>query len=485
MEVRPASPPPSNGAAAPDAQEIARLVRRQKAYWPAVRRTTARERIAKLKRLRAAILDHRQALRDALYEDFRKPPEEVDLTELLTVNTEIRHAVRHLRRWMKPRRAGTPLTLVGTRSEVRYEPKGVALIIAPWNYPVDLTLGPLVGAVAAGCTAVVKPSEHTPATSRAVEHLLAEVFDAREVAVVQGDHRAAQALLEQPFDHIYFTGSPAVGKIVMRAAAEHLASVTLELGGKSPVLIDATADVEDAAHKITFGKFTNAGQTCIAPDYVLVHERVHDAFVEALGRHIRAAYGPDAPARAASAGYARIVNDRHHGRLRGLYEDALAHGAQAATGAAAGPGCYLDPTVLTDVPAQAEVMEEEIFGPVLPVLPFATLDDAIAAVNRRPNPLALYIFSQDDDAVEHILQETTAGGTCVNDTLLHFLHPGLPFGGAGTSGIGKGHGHHAFLAFSNERPVLRQRLKRSPLKLFYPPYTDRTRRLIDLLLKYR
>ncbi len=486
MEVKtspPQQPPPAANAAL-DA-ETARVFRLQQENRPRVGSTTAGERIGKLKRLHAALFARRQAIRDALYADFRKAPEEVDLTEIATVSFEIGHTVKHLKRWMKPRKVRTPLTLLGTSSEIRYEPKGLGLIISPWNYPVDLTLGPLVGAIAAGCTAVVKPSEYTPHTARLLKEMLAELFDEGEVAVFEGDYTVAQALLKLPFDHIFFTGSPAVGKIVMRAAAEHLASVTLELGGKSPTLVDETADVEDAAAKIAFGKFTNKGQTCIAPDYVYVHERLHDDFVAALRRHIHAFYGEHAEARASTADYARIVNDRHHRRVRGLYEDALAAGATAAAGGTADPADrFIDPTLLTGVPLEARIMQEEIFGPVLPILPFQTLDEALATINGKPKPLALYIFSNDEDNIERILRQTSAGGTCVNDTLLHFLHPELPFGGVGTSGLGRGHGYATFQAFSNERPVLRQKLKNGPFKKFYPPYTDATRKLIDLLLKY-
>ena len=486
MEVQTTpSQPTTNGALAAVEDEIKRVFALQKAHRQPLRNTTARERIQKLKRLRAALFEHRQAIRDALYADFRKAPEEVDITEIFTVTTEIDHMARCLKRWMKPKKVRTPLTLLGTTSEVRYEPKGVGLIISPWNYPVNLTLGPLVGAIGAGCPVVIKPSEYTPHTTRLLKTMLAGLFDEREVAVFEGDYRVSQALLQHPFDHIYFTGSTAVGKLVMKAAAEHLTSVTLELGGKSPTIVDATADVEEAAAKIVFGKFTNKGQTCIAPDYIYVHETLHDAFVTALRDQIHAFYGEDAEARAATSDYACIVNDRHYERLRGLYQEALNRGAQAAIGASGNPEQrYLDPTVLTDVPLDAQIMQEEIFGPVLPILSFKTLDEAIDGINSRPKPLALYLFSYDKANIERVLSNTSAGGTCINDTLLHYLHPELPFGGIGASGIGKGYGYAGFLAFSNERPVLRQRLKNGPFKYFYPPYTKTTQKLIDLLLKW-
>ncbi|MFB3131434.1 MAG: aldehyde dehydrogenase family protein [Rhodothermales bacterium] len=486
MEVKtPPAQRAANGALASVEEEVKRVFALQQAHRQPLRHTTAKERIRKLKRLHAALFEHRQAIRDALYADFHKAPEEVDLTEIFTVTTEIDHLAKHLRRWMKPKKVRTPLTLLGTTSEIRYEPKGVGLIISPWTYPINLTLRPLVGAIGAGCPVIIKPSEYTAHTSRLLKGMLASLFDEREVAVFEGDHTIAQALLKHPFDHIYFTGSPEVGKIVMKAAAEHLSSITLELGGKSPTIVDATANVEEAAAKIVFGKFTNKGQTCIAPDYVYVHETLHDAFVEALCHQIYAFYGEENEARASTADYARIVNDRHYERLRRLYEEALARGARTATG---GTGIaeqrYLDPTVLTDVPLDARIMQEEIFGPVLPVLRFKTLDEVTDAINSRPKPLALYLFSNSKANIEQVLTNTSAGGTCVNDTLLHYLHPELPFGGTGNSGIGKGFGYSGFLAFSNERPVLRQRLKNGPFKHFYPPYGKKTRVLIDLLLKY-
>ena len=479
MHAQPATQ--TNGATI-DA-EIARVFRLHQEHLPRLRATTAKERADKLGRLRDALFEHRQAIREALYADFRKPPEEVDLTEIGTVVVQIEHAIKHLKRWMRPQKVGTPLTLFGTTSEIRFEPKGTGLIIAPWNYPVDLALSPRVGAVAAGCSAILKPSEFSPNTTLLLKALLADVFPEHEVAVFEGDKSVAQALLAHPFDHIYFTGSPAVGKIIRRAAAEHLSSITLELGGKSPAVVDATANVDEAARAVAWGKFTNAGQTCIAPDYVLAHAAIRDEFVEALRKHLDTFYGPDP---ATSGDYARLIRDEHFERVHGLQHDAVAQGATLALGGAARAGeRYLAPTVLTDVPRDADVMQEEIFGPVLPVLSFEQLDEALATIQARPKPLALYIFSTDDDAIKRLLNETSAGGTCINDTLLHFMHPRLPFGGVGHSGIGQAHGYYSFLAFSNQRAVLRQRLGRfSPLRKFYPPYTDTSRTLIDWLLRY-
>jgi len=486
MATPTASPPPSTKSfAAAIEAEITRVFALQQANRQRLRDTTAKERIEKLRRLRTVLHDHRQGFHEAMYADFHKSAEEVDLTEIATVSIEIRHAMKHLKQWMKPKKVRTPLVLLGTSSEIRYEPKGVALIISPWNYPIDLTLGPLVGAIAAGCPAMLKPSEYTPHTTRLLKNMLASLFDENEVALFEGDAAVSQALLQHPFDHIFFTGSPAVGKIVMRAAAEHLSSITLELGGKSPTIVDETADVDEAAAKIAYGKLANAGQTCIAPDYVYVHERLHDDFVVALGREVKALYGNQPDARATNDDLAHIVNDKHFERLQNLRADALAAGATAPLGGIGTPAArFLDPTFLTNVPLDTEIMREEIFGPLLPILSFHSLDEVLRTINSKPKPLALYLFSKSKANIERILNHTSAGGTCINDTLLHFIHPHLPFGGVNTSGIGQSHGHYSFLAFSNERAVLRQRFKNSLLRRFYPPYTDTKRKLIDWLLKY-
>lgn len=454
-------------------------------HWPTIRNTTASERIAKLKLLRATVLRRHADIVAACYADFQKPAVETELAEIGFIAAETRFAIQNLKGWMRPRRVQTPLNLLGTSAEIRYEPKGVGLIISPWNYPFSLTLGPLIGAIAAGCCVVVKPSEHTPHSSRLLRELLGEVFDKREVMVVEGDHLTAQALLKLPFNHIYFTGSPEVGKLVMKAAAEHLASVTLELGGKSPTIVDETADIGEAAQKIAWGKFTNSGQTCIAPDYVLVDERVHDQLVSALRQQINTFYGMTPLAQQSSRSYARMVNDKHHQRVERLYDDAVAHRAHVVTGGLMDRDArYIAPTVLTDVSLDAAVMHEEIFGPLLPVVKYGNLDKALAFINSKPYPLALYIFSKNKQNIQQVMQATTAGGTCVNETLLHFTHPELPFGGIGNSGVGKGYGYHGFLAFSNERSVLRRTVPTPLMRMFYPPYSRRARKLVDWLVRF-
>ncbi|UYZ62639.1 aldehyde dehydrogenase family protein [Hymenobacter weizhouensis] len=475
-------------AAAPiQAPSVRALFARQQARAAELRRQPPDldARAEQLRRLSRWIADNRTAIQEALYADFRKPAPETDVTEIWSTQTEIRHTLRHLKRWARPRRVGTPLPLVGTRSWVQPEAKGVCLIISPWNYPFYLALDPLVSALAAGNCCIIKPSEMTPSVAALISRLVREVFSPEEVAVVEGDKDVATELLQLPFDHIFFTGSPQVGKVVMRAAAEHLTSVTLELGGKSPAVVDSTADLRDAAEKIVWGKSINAGQTCVAPDYVLVHETVRDELVEEIGAVVRRFYNASGQGVAASDSLARIVNDHHFRRVLGLLDDARQRGATVALGGTAEASQrFVEPTVLLDVPAGSRVLEEEIFGPLLPVLTFRNLPEAAAEVNTRPHPLALYIFSQNADNQQFLLRNIPAGGACLNETILHLGHPDLPFGGFGHSGIGRAHGHAGFLAFSNEKAVLQQRVGFTGLKPIYPPYTDKVKQVVGWLLRW-
>jgi aldehyde dehydrogenase (NAD+) len=455
--------------------EIERLYDLQQQNRAAVGATTAAQRIGKLRRFHDLVLARRNEIRAAMWEDYRKPAAEVDLSEIYPVVSEARHAVRHLRRWLKPQRVGTRLAQLGSRSWVRYEPKGVVLIISPWNFPFNLTLGPLVSAVAAGNCVMVKPSELTPASTACMKRLIADLFDESEVAVVEGDAPVAEALLRKKFDHLFFTGSPAIGKVVMKAAAEHLTSVTLELGGKSPVIVDKTANLDEAARKIAWGKFFNCGQICIAPDYLLVDESIRDEFLGKLRASI-AALGDQ------SRGI--IVNDRHAARVKRLVDSAVAQGAQAVVGGAC-RGREIEATVLANVPADAAVMQEEIFGPVLPLLTYRTLDDAFRTIDAREKPLVLYIFSRDRRVVRTILDHTRAGGTAINHTLIQFYNLELPFGGVGHSGVGKAHGFYGFEAFSNARGVFDQRLPFSATELLFPPYLGKLKQwIIDLTVRW-
>ncbi|MDX1741255.1 MAG: aldehyde dehydrogenase family protein, partial [Rhodothermales bacterium] len=374
------------------------------------------------------------------------------------------------------------LPLLGTTAEIQYEPKGVVLIISPWNYPWLLALGPLVSAIAAGNCAVLKPSEHTPATSDLIAEMIDSTFPDEEVAVFTGDHTTASSLLDLPFDHIFFTGSPAVGRIVMEAASRTLTSVTLELGGKSPVIIDESADLASAALSIMWGKYQNAGQACVAPDFVVVPEDRHDTFVAEL----LAAEGKLRGASTVNEGsFASIVSDRHSIRIRDLVREAESEGARCVTGAPdAGSGRMVPPVVLTDVSWDSRIMSEEIFGPVLPVLTYESLAEVVDRLEKMPIPLALYVFAEDPAAADFWIGNTRSGGVVVNDVMIHFANPDLPFGGVRNSGIGRSHGHAGFLELSNERSVMRQRLAHAPVRQFYPPYGPRTRRLIDWLLRY-
>jgi aldehyde dehydrogenase (NAD+) len=462
--------------------EIERIFKLQQGHQFTVAKTTARERKKKLKRLEAVFLARKEEIRNALYEDFRKHPSEVDLTEIFPVTSEIKHARRHLSKWMRPRRVKTPLALIGARSYVHYEPKGVVLIIAPWNFPINLTFGPLVAAIAAGNCVVVKPSEHTPHASAVTRSILEEVFDESEVAVVEGGVETSTALLAQPFNHIFFTGAPAIGKVVMEAASKHLASVTLELGGKSPTIIDETAQVDAAAHRVAWAKYTNNGQICLAPDYVFVHESKKEEFIRKLTTNIEKFYGTDARR---SASYARIVNHRHFKRLEGYIEDAKDKGATLAYGGRTEGGAnFIEPTVLTDVDPSSKVMTEEIFGPLLPVYTFQDLDTPIATINSKEKPLALYIYSRSRANIARIIENTRAGGTCINHSAVHFFNSYLPFGGSNHSGIGKGHGFFGFEAFSNARGILKQVLPFTALDLLTAPYNALKQKLIDISVKF-
>lgn len=462
--------------------ELQELFDRQGAARWRVAATSADQRTAKLRALLGALLARREEAQAAMAADFRKPAAEVDLTEIYPVLSEIREALGQLPHWMAPRQVPTPRGLLGSVGTIHLEPRGRVLIISPWNYPIYLTLGPLVSALAAGNCVVLKPSEFTPATTVFLKKLIADLFPEEEVALVEGEADAAQALLTLPFDHICFTGSPAVGKAVMRAAAEHLTSVTLELGGKSPVLVDADADLDLAAQRIAWGKGLNAGQTCVAPDYVLVHERVRDAFVTKLKAAFDGFYGADALARQTSPDLARIVNARHHTRLLSLLEPV--HNQVVYGGESDAATRYLAPTLILDPDPASPLMQEEIFGPLLPVLTVPNMEAAVAFVNARPKPLALYVFTRSGRNAERLLARTTAGGGCVNDTILHFAHTGLPTGGVNTSGIGRLHGQSGFEAFSNQRSVLRQRGRITGIRLLYPPYTGLVRRLIDFTLRW-
>jgi len=463
-------------------ERIASLRARQLAHSPAVASTGAEQRREKLLRLERAILSRRQAIRDAVWSDFRKPPEEVDLSEVFATVSELRHVRRKLAKWMKPRRAETPLAFIGSRGWIVPEPRGCVLVISPWNFPLMLALGPVVSAVAAGNCVVVKPSELTPATSAVVRDILAEVFSENEVAVVEGDASVSQALLRERWNHIFFTGSTAIGRVVMRAAAEHLCPVTLELGGKSPAIVEAGTDLDEAARKIVWGKLSNGGQQCIAPDYLLVERSAEAALIEKMKAQLALRY---ADGGGAGAPIASIIDERHFRRISVLVDGAVADGAEiVTTGRRDAATRHLPPTILRNVSPRSAIMEEEIFGPVLPVLTWERLDDAIRFVNDREPPLALYVFSRNHRIVEAVLRGTRAGTTAINDVVIQFAHPNLPFGGFMESGFGRGHGKEGFDTFSNLRSVLEQPRRFGTMSLCYPPYTPLVRKLIDFAVRW-
>ncbi|WP_297338308.1 aldehyde dehydrogenase family protein [Algoriphagus sp.] len=449
------------------------------------RRSSFEERKNRLIKISKWIKSNQERIRQALIDDFNKPSIETDLSEIFPVTSEINHALKNLKSWMKPKKIKTPLAMASTSAWVQFEPKGRALIIAPWNYPFNLAIGPLISALAAGCTVMLKPSEMTPATSLLVQEMVSSCFKPEEVAVILGDATVAEGLLSLPFDHVFFTGSPQIGKVVMKKAAEHLSSVTLELGGKSPAIVGASADLKDAAQKIIWGKLVNCGQTCVAPDYILVHESQQELLLSELKIAIQQFYDPYYKGIEHSPDYARIINDKHFQRLTGYLDDAIQKGAQVAFGGKANQHHrYIEPTLLIGTEESMSINQEEIFGPLLPILSFSEIQEAIDYINRKPKPLSLYLFNQDKSEQQKILQHCSSGNAVINDCVLQFLHNEFPFGGVNNSGIGKSHGYHGFLAFSNEKGVLKQRIGLTNVTLLRPPYGIKTKQIINSLIKW-
>lgn len=421
-----------------------------------------------LQRLIAMHDDHAEEFIEALHADFGKPTFEAFTSDVAQGKMEAKNALKNLKKWTRPERIG--LLPVTGKARVIREPLGVVLIISPWNYPMGLLLSPLAGAIAAGNAVVLKPSEVTPHVSAALAKWIPEYMDPEAIALVEGGVDETTTLLEQRFDHIFYTGNGRVARVVMEAAAKHLTPVTLELGGKSPCIVNEDADIETAARRIAWGKFVNAGQTCIAPDYVLVHDSQKQALVTALENSVRDFYGSDPKS---SPHYARIVNHRHHERLSTLMKD----GTPAFGGELDGEQCYIAPTVLGDVEDESPIMQEEIFGPILPIRTIRNIDEAIDFVNGREKPLALYLFTKDQKVEEDVLSRTSSGGACVNGTLLHIMDSRMPFGGVGPSGTGAYHGRHTFETFSHRKSVLTRGTRFDP-KLMYPPYGKTLTKLV-------
>ncbi|PZH49038.1 aldehyde dehydrogenase [Staphylococcus aureus] len=402
-----------------------------------------------LKKLSKAIKSYESDILEALYTDLGKNKVEAYATEIGITLKSNKNARKELKNWTKTKNVDTPLYLFPTKSYIKKEPYGTVLIIAPFNYPFQLVFEPLIGAIAAGNTAIIKPSELTPNVARVIKRLINETFDANYIEVIEGGIEETQTLIHLPFDYVFFTGSENVGKIVYQAASENLVPVTLEMGGKSPVIVDETANIKVASERICFGKFTNAGQTCVAPDYILVHESVKDDLITALSKTLREFYGQNIQQ---SPDYGRIVNLKHYHRLTSLLNSAqmnIVFGGHSDEDER-----YIEPTLLDHVTSDSAIMQEEIFGPILPILTYQSLDEAIAFIHQRPKPLSLYLFSEDENATQRVINELSFGGGAINDTLMHLANPKLPFGGVGASGMGRYHGKYSFDTFTHEKSYI-------------------------------
>ncbi len=461
---------------------IVNLFETQKRSVIRLRNSSYKERINKLQRLRKAVEGkYKEDIETALYEDLRKPKVESRLTELYPVIKEIKHAKKELRLWMKDEKVKTPVSLLVSSSLVRKESKGNCLIISPWNFPFNLSICPLVSAIAAGNAAIIKPSEFSPNVSLVIEKLINYVFEPDEVSVVTGGVDTSQILLSLPFDHIFFTGSPKVGKIVMSAAAKHLTSVTLELGGKSPVIVDQSANLNLAAKRIVWGKFLNNGQICISPDYLMVENSIKDEFTRLLIKYIRIFFGESA---ADSGSYGKIINKQHHNRLKHLINNAESDGAVIEYGGDANmESLHISPTLLSNIKGDSEINHEEIFGPLLPIHGFQNINEVVELINSKPSPLIMYLFSKNKKHIKQVLKETISGGISVNHTIVQFSNSHLPFGGVKNSGIGRSHGKYGFDAFTNKRSVLKQQ-RFSLTGWLMPPYSKSKQKLVDIVLKW-
>ena len=454
---------------------------RQQCYALELRKSDCKQRLAVLDRFEQAFRESEEKIYQSAADDFSKPQAEVDMSEIMAVLAELKHVRKNLKKWMKPISVMPTASMIGTSSKIVKEPKGVTLVVSPWNYPFNLTFGPMIWSIAAGNTVIIKPSEMTPNMSAVIADIVERAFRPEEVSLFQGEADVASYLTALPFDHIFFTGSPAVGKHVMAAAAKNLTSVTLELGGKSPVIVDKSVNIKKAVQSIAWGKFSNNGQTCIAPDYLYVHESVKDQFVLELTACVEKQYGLGNNAKD-NGDYCKVVNTSHYNRINRLLDDAKSQGGKLITGGQIDDaGRFIAPTLIEGMASDSAIMEEEIFGPLLPVITFSNIEEVIDVVNSKPKPLALYIYSTDKRNIDKVLCETSAGDTCVNQTMMHFLHHNLPFGGVNNSGIGKSGGVWGFNAFTHERSVLNHKF--SSASLLHPPYTPKVRKLIKMAIK--
>jgi len=458
MKGERAAGPANRASSLPD---CASLIRDQRAFFESRVTYAVSFRVEQLKALQRAIESSERDLLDALYTDLRKPPIEGFVSEIAFVQTDISHAIRHLKRWTHVQRRRTPPIAWPGRSSVYPEPYGVVLIMGPWNYPFQLLFSPLVGAMAAGNCVCLKPSEFAPRTSALIAQMVSEVFPSEYVTVFEGRRDVAEALLRERFDHVFFTGSTTVGRAVMEAAAQHLTPVTLELGGKCPCIVCRDVNVETAARRIMWGKCLNAGQTCVAPDFVLVDRQIKDLLLAAMERALRRFFGESVQS---SKDFGRIVNRRHFNRLVSY----LQHGRIVCGGEYNESDLFLAPTIMTDVGPASPLMQEELFGPILPVIEFADLDEVVSMLRDRPEPLALYLFTKDRRIQKQMIEQTVSGGVCVNDTVAHILGKDLPFGGVGASGMGAYRGKAGFDCFTHYKSVLRRSMLVDPT-FRYPP----------------
>ena len=465
-----------------DLSKIKGLFSSQLEKHSSLAKSTHGDRKQKLKSLLDNFMAMEQEAIDALSLDMKKSPTESIISEVLGVKAEADFAIQNLKKWMRSKRVPSPSTILFTSGWVRPEPKGSILILSPWNYPILLCLNPLIAAIASGNTAVIKPSEFTPASGAFLKKLIERTFDPNEVAVVLGDEKTAIELLSHPFNHVMFTGSPSTGKLVMSAAAKHLSGVTLELGGKSPVIVDNSANISEAAWKLAFYKFANAGQTCTAPDYILCHESKKDDLISGLRENFKSFFsGNDG---GPSSDYCQIVNTTHFDRIEGYLENAKEMGAKVVAGGNTDRSKrFIAPTVLCDVSIDSLVMKEEIFGPLMPIVTYKTMDEAIGFINKREKPLALYLFSYNKKNQKRLTEETSSGALVFNDCVIHHTNPHLPFGGINNSGLGSYHGKYGFDAFSHEKAILKSSAW-SPFRLMLPPYTKRKHSLVNMIKKF-
>jgi len=461
---------------------IQQIVQNQRTFFETGATLDVQYRITALKKLKKAVKQHEKDLSQALYDDLRKNELESYMTEIGLVLDEIGYELKHIKEWSKKRKVKTPLAQFKSTSFVVPEPYGVTLIMAPWNYPVQLCLEPLIGAIAAGNTAVLKPSAYAPATSHCLATILSEIFDPQYVAVIEGGREQNTQLLEEKFDYIFFTGSEAVGKIVMEKASKHLTPVSLELGGKSPVVIDKTANLKVAARRLAFGKYLNAGQTCVAPDYLIIDKDIEDNFLEYYKKSVEEFF-PNKD----FSNMPVIVNEKHYTRLIEVLNASISSGAHVFMGGVGNLGNrFIEPTVLTNINFDSPIMETEIFGPILPVIEIdnlaKNLQEVLSTIKHRPRPLALYLFSNDKEVQNKILTSVSFGGGCINDTIIHLATPYMSFGGVGESGMGSYHGKKSFDTFTHYKSIVKK-ANAIDLPMRYHPYSNKKFNLIKKFLK--